>query len=320
MEKQFTNRPDLWEKLGLDKHKIGLWDRNQGLLQSDSLDWSQINYLFILGTGGFTAMHPPVPCPVWYFDSMIDPTKKNLTSHLRSLEFAKGHFQQYVSVKDLLPASAKTADKIFDALLGLERPHRNFAYTWINQSQHQDSYFLSYYRTMHNWKAWQPGFWEAEKQPFVYSGDRVTIPDIGPWVISYILPAKIYNQTWHTLVAETVSFGPTVFTEKIWKPILARRLFVILSGPHYLRDLRSFGFQTFGHVIDESYDSIENDHDRWRSAMLQCDWLCDQDPKKILEQCQSVLDHNFDLAMRDHNSIMEQNIMAVAQQVGKYQS
>jgi hypothetical protein len=33
--------------------------------------------------------------------------------------------------------------------------------------------------------------------------------------------------------------------------------FVVAANSGYLRDLRNAGFQTFGHLIDESYDQID---------------------------------------------------------------
>ena len=200
-----------------------------------------------------------------------------------------------------------------DALLGLERPNREFAYHWINTSLYRDRYFLTYYKTYNNWQAWEPGYWDQEKQPFSYSGDQVLIPGNGSWNLSFIIPVRIYNETFYTLVAETTGAGPnTVVTEKLWKPLLCRRPFVVLANQYYLKNLRSLGFQTFHGIIDETYDTISDDHDRWHAAMQQCDWLCAQNPHRIIDACETILLHNHDLAMQDHNLFLEQKILSRA--------
>jgi hypothetical protein len=75
--------------------------------------------------------------------------------------------------------------------------------------------------------------------------------------LSQVIPLSIYNQTAYSVVAETNYDNNYIFnTEKIVKPILARRLFLVVSGQHYLRNLRSLGFKTFDGIIDETYDTI----------------------------------------------------------------
>ena len=67
-----------------------------------------------------------------------------------------------------------------------------------------------------------------------------------------------YTDTWFSVVTETIfDYAHTFRTEKIWKPILMAHPFVVAANSGYLRDLRNAGFQTFGHLIDESYDQID---------------------------------------------------------------
>lgn len=70
------------------------------------------------------------------------------------------------------------------------------------------------------------------------------------------------NSLWH-LVNETVFHEPKLhLTEKIFKPIVAQRPFVLVGAPGNLEYLRSYGFQTFGRWIDESYDSMQDEDQR----------------------------------------------------------
>jgi hypothetical protein len=59
---------------------------------------------------------------------------------------------------------------------------------------------------------------------------------------------------------ETVYFGKRLhLTEKTFKPIAMEMPFVLVAPAHSLEYLRSYGFQTFGSEIDESYDEEEDD-------------------------------------------------------------
>jgi hypothetical protein len=118
-----------------------------------------------------------------------------------------------------------------------------------------------------------------------YSGQQVSL--------SQIISADIYNQTAYSIVAETnwdnhYSF----YTEKIVKPILAERLFVVFSGQHYLRNLRQLGFKTFNGIIDESYDSVENSDQRFTLALAQMNYLIDQPQEEILEKIRPITEYN----------------------------
>ena len=48
-------------------------------------------------------------------------------------------------------------------------------------------------------------------------------------------------------------------TEKIFKPMMLEKPFVVNSTKGYLKELKRLGFKTFSEVIDESYDDANND-------------------------------------------------------------
>lgn len=51
-------------------------------------------------------------------------------------------------------------------------------------------------------------------------------------------------------------------TEKTLRPIACGKPFILAATAHSLQYLRNYGFKTFGHLIDESYDSIKDPLDR----------------------------------------------------------
>lgn len=62
----------------------------------------------------------------------------------------------------------------------------------------------------------------------------------------------------------------TSLTEKIIKPICHSQFFILIGPPHTLKALRKFGYKTFGRVIDESYDKIQDDQKRMEAVTDLC--------------------------------------------------
>jgi hypothetical protein len=59
------------------------------------------------------------------------------------------------------------------------------------------------------------------------------------------------------LVNETVFYDHKLhLTEKVFKPIVALRPFILVAAPGNLAYLRRYGFKTFSRWIDESYDNV----------------------------------------------------------------
>jgi hypothetical protein len=115
------------------------------------------------------------------------------------------------------------------------------------------------------------------------------------WGEIYLNPLA-YLDTYFSLVTETVFEYPYTFrTEKIWKPIAIGHPFIVVSNAGYYRDLHSLGFQTFGHVIDESFDQIENNQDRLSRVLTVVRDLCNQDLSAFITETQEVCKYNQQL-------------------------
>jgi hypothetical protein len=85
-----------------------------------------------------------------------------------------------------------------------------------------------------------------------------------------------------------------MFSEKEAKPIVAKRPFIMFGACRQLEAFRSLGFKTFGAVIDESYDVIEEKEQRWCKALDSMLELTKQNPKSVYNELESVLRHNKD--------------------------
>jgi hypothetical protein len=99
------------------------------------------------------------------------------------------------------------------------------------------------------------------------------------------------------LVTETVATGRRHhITEKTFKPIAMGMPFVLVATQGSLEYLRSYGFKTFGHVWDESYDTIQDDHDRIRAVASLLKTLCDLSVEEriaLYQDCHETIEHNW---------------------------
>lgn len=114
----------------------------------------------------------------------------------------------------------------------------------------------------------------------------------GDWGEIYIKPEP-YIDTYFSLITETVFYYPYSFrTEKLWKPIVMGHPFIVAANQGYYRDLHNLGFKTFGHVIDESFDQIDNNHQRLERISEVVKDLCLQDLDQFQKQCYDVCKYN----------------------------
>lgn len=89
--------------------------------------------------------------------------------------------------------------------------------------------------------------------------------------------------------------GGVFLTEKTFKPIKHAQPFLIFGCAHSLSCLRNLGYRTFDHVIDTSYDSIEDTTARYTRLMDICQHLFTQGKDHLHEMllaCRDDLLHN----------------------------
>jgi len=157
--------------------------------------------------------------------------------------------------------------------------------------------------------------WEPECIPV---GDIIGTAD---WVdyhgvrtgLSRVIPINVFNETAFSIIAETDHDNTlSFFSEKTAKPMIARRPFVAFTGYKFLHNLREQGFLTFCDVIDESYDSIKDDTERYTAAFEQVKRLCSMDYECVYDTLKLVLDHNHKHIMNtDWNAFAAKKIQSL---------
>lgn len=101
---------------------------------------------------------------------------------------------------------------------------------------------------------------------------------------------------WH-IVSETVFYYDKLhLTEKIFKPIVSRRPFILVAAPGNLAYLKSYGFKTFDKWIDESYDNEPDHAKRIEMIVGEIEKLCKLDMQQLRnmhEEMKEILNYNF---------------------------
>ena len=107
------------------------------------------------------------------------------------------------------------------------------------------------------------------------------------------LNADPYIDTYFSLVTETVFEYPYSFrTEKTWKPVAMGHPTIFAANYGYYRDFHNLGFRTWGHLIDESFDQIENVQDRIDRVAQVVQDLCSQDLPAFITAAEETCKYN----------------------------
>lgn len=101
---------------------------------------------------------------------------------------------------------------------------------------------------------------------------------------------------WHIVTETVFYYNKLHLTEKIFKPIVAQRPFMLAAAPGNLAYLKSYGFETFDRWIDESYDNIKDNNQRLQAIVDQTQRLCSlsrDELQNMHQEMMPVLEHNF---------------------------
>jgi len=93
----------------------------------------------------------------------------------------------------------------------------------------------------------------------------------------------------------------TFVSEKTYKPIIAKKPFIVFSEPGFLDAMRQIGFQTFHPFINEDYDHIRDYDvkiDKIIKEVQRISNLKKEDYENLLEQCQPIVKHNYKVAKK----------------------
>jgi len=85
------------------------------------------------------------------------------------------------------------------------------------------------------------------------------------------------------------------FTEKVYRCFVLPHPFILLARPFSLAALRKQGFKTFAPYINEDYDTVEDDYERFNLITKEISRLCSFTPEEMLEwqyKVKDIVDYN----------------------------
>jgi hypothetical protein len=214
-------------------------------------------------------------------------------------------FNRYQEVRD--------SEKPFvcDVLLGSRRPNRDFVMLAMQKHGLLDKNIVTYRQVftgnqVNNVSSKVSNHFNNMELQWPYVS-----PNLDPaWEvsnninhsISQTVPWEIYRRTWVSIAVESVSSGSMFFmAEKISKPIMAMRPFIVFGVKGFLDRLDHLGFKTFHPYIDESYDAIDDDVLRWEMAFEQVQRLHSMDLSRLYVDLEDRLIHNFQNIKKQEN-------------------
>lgn len=241
-------------------------------------------------------------------DLVHDVLKASSTDQVLNQAQTELHYYFFWSTVDLYHRRPKLLDLLtpgqphqgFDVLLGRKKKHRDLVYSMIDHDNNLVTYFSQGDPdniACSNQFIWPESVLPRPTNPVTDTTDEIQVDGVIA-SLSQVIPTEIYNQTVYSLVCESqCDNGFSFFTEKIIKPMLARRIFLVVSGQHYLKNLRRLGFKTFEDIFDESYDEILRMEDRIKTVVNLVNYINQQNAQDLYNQAQTILDHNYDLVM-----------------------
>jgi hypothetical protein len=179
----------------------------------------------------------------YFWDSFKDevPLVQDQQLHIRSRDWSwiHAHLMNQHCNYDYRPAQSLSPDKFFLLLMNVTRDARDQLFDQVGPY--------------------------LDDSLYSYRGRGITIVDDDPSPGNLIMQTYSntawYSATNFSLVAETLPWTGTerlFVTEKTFKPIELSHPFIIYGNQGTLNYLHGLGFETFDHVIDESYDFAPN--------------------------------------------------------------
>ena len=222
--------------------------------------------------------------------------------------YKQSGMDEYINTLD--PVQPKP--QLFDVLLGGLRPYRTMLHDWIEQDAVLSAEsIMSYYggATTRPQIILEPDMDPKRLPTPLHTGFSLEFRGVSTRM-AVVPPVSVYQQCAYSVVTETnAQHNYVFFTEKIARVMACQRLFIVLSSYRYLHYLRESGFQTFGSIINESYDLEVNDTRRWCMAFEQMQVLASMDQQQVLERIQPIVKHNRQVLLEtDWHKKMSQQV------------
>jgi hypothetical protein len=131
--------------------------------------------------------------------------------------------------------------------------------------------------------------------------DKIPLPALDDTIEFYQTPRQFYLDSYVGIITDTFYDTGVFLSEKVFNAMHYYQLFVYLGPAYSLRHLKSLGYMTFGNIIDESYDEIEDNAERlFKFTESVIEFL--KKPLSTIQlaykSCTHMLEHNKNLLLK----------------------
>jgi|ETNvirnome_6_100_1030635.scaffolds.fasta_scaffold00586_4 hypothetical protein len=188
------------------------------------------------------------------------------------------------------------------------RGHRKELGTYLYTNKLIDKGLFSFYKVESDKNNKYTKF--LESTPYVLDYDYNTeVYDAKEEGLAYNLIKSHYLDTYFNIVTET-DYEQIAYTltEKTLKPILQLQPFIIVGGVGALQYLKECGYQTFPEIINEEYDNIVNNRERYRYLFSEIHRLCNVSLDEWDDMYRRVWDkliHNRKLFLKRNTQVFD---------------
>lgn len=117
-------------------------------------------------------------------------------------------------------------------------------------------------------------------------------------------PEYAISDSYLSIITETFYDGPIFLSEKVYYAMMYNHFFIYAGPVNSLKYLRSIGFKTFSHIIDESYDEIIDPVERIRAVVSALDNFL----VKPIEEIQRLYIENIEIFNHNRNLVLQTEI------------
>jgi hypothetical protein len=165
-----------------------------------------------------------------------------------------------------------------------------------------------------------PNPWSRVNDQFVRSNQidatpaqqAVSHPRVPPGVprSAQVYQLDVYQHVALDIVAETVFNYPYPYiSEKTYRPIVNQRMFVIVGAAGTLATLQRHGFETWGDIINEGYDAVQDPEQRFLAVVDAITEFCQlplKDIQHYMRHNQARFEHNYQLLLNLETVCLQQ--------------
>jgi len=258
-----------------------------------------INNPLIYFTGALPTQH----------DSINDRAKFTI-SPIMYFEFDSFRHWNQPQFTELLPNNLNrvTRSKKFTSMGTKDYPNRKFLLSHIINNNLLDQGYVSYKQKNSGNLGYK--FTSSEIEFITSTANSIDhllpLPELDDSVEWVFIPRDSLLDSYVNMVTDTfytTEPGITFISEKVFNSIAHWQMFIMMAPPYTLQYLRDQGYKTFSPYIDESYDIIENNHDRLLAVTKSFMDFINQ-PIEVIKQiyikCLPIVEHNQQRLMNNN--------------------